>query len=93
MSIAHLSQVQSQQWRPFGGLGVSVGNDTGQRLRGETQQAKPGALNSVKTMSVNDVVETGANGCRDRGIIVLNLSCKIDHYVDMLAYVFEVVFH
>ena len=63
MSIANLSQDQSQQWDPCGGKGIAVGNDTGHRPRPETGQAKPGALISEKTVGVNDMVETGARGC------------------------------
>ena len=63
MSIASLSESQSQQRCPLGGRCISVGNDTGQRPRQETEQAKLGALTSQKSSGVNDTVETGAHGC------------------------------
>ena len=36
---------------------------SGERPRQESEQVKPEALSSVKSVSVNDVVETGAHGC------------------------------
>jgi hypothetical protein len=63
MSIANLSQDQSQQCCACGSRCNSVGNDTGQRPRRETEQAKPGALISEKTVGVNDMVETMVTGC------------------------------